>query len=204
MSLVHFAHCWLFKSQPIQQMGHFGRSWLSGISWYFLDLAHKPIHRSTTFSTPSVTKLCVKKRARSARWAVYFGAVCTGVRPTSLVPDPTETDDVEEEEAGTPCQLDNGWSEKCRAEWLSLMLAVLDMRTGAPTTVCLLSSTHCDSGYLVHSVLKSIVRRGREVCGEEVQICRTLCRSNSLPLSGKIATRGRPYRLPSWMHTRDR
>lgn len=94
-----------------------------------------------------------------------------------LIPDPTETDEDEEEEVETLCHLDDGWSAKCRAEWWLLVRAVLDMRTGVSTIVCLLSSTHYDSGELVHSVLQilgSMVRKGGEVCGEAVQIMQRL------------------------------
>ena len=100
-----------------------------------------------------------------------------------LIPDPTETDEDEEEEVETLCNLDDGWSGKCRAEWWSLVRAVLDMRTGVSTIICLLSSTHYDSGELVHSVLQvlgSMVRRGGDVCGEAVQIVQRLV-STELP-----------------------
>lgn len=100
-----------------------------------------------------------------------------------LVPDPTETDEDEEDEVETLCHPDDGWSAKCRAEWWSLVRAVLDMRTGVSTIVCLLSSKHDDSGELAHSVLQilgSMVRKGGEVCGEAVQIVQRLV-STELP-----------------------
>ena len=100
-----------------------------------------------------------------------------------LIPDPTEMDEDEEEEVETLCHPDDGWSVKCRAEWWLLVRAVLDMKTGVSTIVCLLSSTHHDSGELVHSVLQilgSMVRKGGEVCGEAVQIVQKLV-STELP-----------------------
>ena len=99
------------------------------------------------------------------------------------MPDPTETDEDEEDEVETLCHPDDGWSAKCRAEWWSLVRAVLDMRTGVSTIVCLLSSKHDDSGELAHSVLQilgSMVRKGGEVCGEAVQIVQRLV-STELP-----------------------
>jgi hypothetical protein len=99
-----------------------------------------------------------------------------------LIPDPTETDEDEEEEVETLCHPDDGWSAKCRAEWWLLVRAVLDMRTGVSTIVCLLSSNH-DSGESAHSVLQilgSMVRKGGEVCGEAVQIVQRLV-STELP-----------------------
>lgn len=100
-----------------------------------------------------------------------------------LIPYPTETDEDEEEEVETLCHPDDGWPAKCRAEWWLLVRAVLEMRTGVSTIVCLLSSDHYDSGELVHSVLQilgNMVRKGGDVCGEAVQIVQRLV-STDLP-----------------------
>ena len=102
-----------------------------------------------------------------------------------LLPDPTETDEEEEEEVETLCHPDDGWPAKCRAEWWSLVQAVLEMRTGVSTIVCLLSAPHDGSGELVHSVLRilgNMVRKGGTVCGEAVQVVQRLV-STELPAS---------------------
>ena len=102
-----------------------------------------------------------------------------------LLPDPTETDEEEEEEVETLCHPDDGWPAKCRAEWWSLVQAVLEMRTGVSTIVCLLSAPHDGSGELIHSVLRilgNMVRKGGAVCGEAVQVVQRLV-STELPAS---------------------
>ena len=100
-----------------------------------------------------------------------------------LLPDPTETDEDEEEEVETLCHPDDGWAEKCRAEWWSLVQAVLEMRTGVSTIFCLLSVPSDASGELVRSVLHilgNMVRKGGMVCGEAVQVVQRLV-STDLP-----------------------
>lgn len=100
-----------------------------------------------------------------------------------LLSDPTETDEDEEEEVETLCHPDDGWPAKCRTEWWSLVQAVLEMRTGVSTMVCLLSAPHDGSGELVHSVLRilgNMVRKGGMVCGEAVQVVQRLV-STDLP-----------------------
>ena len=99
-----------------------------------------------------------------------------------LPPDPTETDE-DEEEVESLCHPDDGWSAKCRAEWWSLVQAVLEMRTGVSTIVCLLSAPHGDPGESVHSILHilgNMVRKGGMVCGEAVQVVQRLV-STELP-----------------------
>jgi len=94
-----------------------------------------------------------------------------------LPPDPTETDEDEEEEVETLCHPDDGSPAKSRTEWWALVQAVLEMRTGVSTIVCLLSAPHDGSGELVHSVLRilgSMVRKGGMVCGEAVQVVQRL------------------------------
>jgi hypothetical protein len=94
-----------------------------------------------------------------------------------LIPDLAETDEDEEEEVETLCNPDDGWSVKCRAEWWSLVQAVLEMRTGVSTVVCLLSAPHDDSGEFIHSILQilgNMVRKGGAVCGEAVQVMQRL------------------------------
>ena len=100
-----------------------------------------------------------------------------------LLPDPAETDEDEEEEVETLCHPDDGWSAKCRAEWWSLVQAVLEMRTGVSTIICLLSAPHDNSGGSVQSVLHilgNMVRKGGMVCGEAVQVVQRLV-STELP-----------------------
>ena len=100
-----------------------------------------------------------------------------------LLSDPTETEEDEEEEVETLCHPDDGWPVKCRVEWWSLVQAVLEMRTGVSTMVCLLSAPHDGSGELVHSVLRilgNMVRKGGMVCGEAVQVVQRLV-STELP-----------------------
>jgi hypothetical protein len=94
-----------------------------------------------------------------------------------LLPDTTGTDEDEEEEVETLCHPDDAWPAECRAEWWSLVQAVLEMRTGVSTIVCLLSAPHDGSGELVHSVLRilgNMVRKGGMVCGEAVQVVQRL------------------------------
>ena len=94
-----------------------------------------------------------------------------------LISDPAETDEDEEEEVETLCNSEDGWSAKCRTEWWSLVQAVLDMRTGVSTVVCLLSASQDDSGEFVCSVLQilgNMVRKGGAVCGEGVQVLQRL------------------------------
>jgi len=100
-----------------------------------------------------------------------------------LLPDPTETDEDEEEEVETLCHPDDGWAERCRAEWWSLVQTVLEMRTGVSTIFCLLSVPSDGSGELVRSVLHilgNMVRKGGMVCGEAVQVVQRLV-STDLP-----------------------
>jgi len=94
-----------------------------------------------------------------------------------LPPAPAGTDEDEEEEVETLCHPDDGWPTKCRTEWWTLVQAVLEMRTGVSTIVCLLSAPHDGSGELVHSVLRilgNMVRKGGMVCGEAVQVVQRL------------------------------
>lgn len=102
-----------------------------------------------------------------------------------LIPHPAEADEDEdeEEEVEILCHPDDGWPAKCRAEWWLLVQAVLEMRTGVSTIVCLLSTPHYDSGELVQSVLHilgNMVRKGGAVCGEAVQVLQRLV-STELP-----------------------
>ena len=100
-----------------------------------------------------------------------------------LIPDPTRTDEEEEEEVETLCHSDDESLAKCRAEWWTLVQAVLEMRTGVSTIVCLLSAPQDNSGELVHSVLRilgNMVRKGGMVCGEAIQIAQRLV-STELP-----------------------
>ena len=93
-----------------------------------------------------------------------------------LMPDP-ETDEDEEEEVETLCHPAGAWSSKCRAEWWSVVQAVLEMRTGISTIVCLLSASHYGPEESVHSVLQilgNMVRKGGTVCGEAVQVVQRL------------------------------
>jgi len=106
------------------------------------------------------------------------------VQPPLLL-DPTEADEDEdeEEEVETLCHPDDRWPARCRAEWLTLVQSVLEMRTGVSTIVCLLSAPHDGSGELVHSVLRvlgNMVRKGGAVCGEAVQVIQRLV-STELP-----------------------
>ena len=100
-----------------------------------------------------------------------------------LLPDPSETDEDEEEEVETLCHSDDGWAKRCRAEWWSLLQTVLEMRTGVSTIFCLLSVPIDGSGELVGSVLHilgNMVRKGGMVCGEAVQVVQRLV-STDLP-----------------------
>ena len=92
-------------------------------------------------------------------------------------------DEDEEEEVETLCHPDDGWPGQCRAEWWSLLQAVLEMRTGVSTIVCLLSAPQDGSGEFIHSVLNilgNMVRKGGMLCGEAVHVLQRLV-STELP-----------------------
>ena len=100
-----------------------------------------------------------------------------------LPPDPMGKDEDEEEEVETLCHPDDGWPGQCRAEWWKLLQAVLEMRTGVSTIVCLLSAPQDSSGEFIHSVLNilgNMVRKGGMLCGEAVHVLQRLV-STELP-----------------------